>query len=78
MREFLIDQLEKQSQFGFVEQPIHRSELENADELIFTNAVRGARNAASIKGTWTSERTQIGDHLRALLLEKLSKSFISF
>lgn len=78
MRDFLISQIEELVELEVDERAIHCSELKAADEVIFANAVHGVRNAASVKDTWTSERTRVGDYLRALLLEKLSKSFTSF
>ncbi len=77
MRDYLISQIGLIERFRFRERSIHFSEIKDVDEVIFTNAIRGVRNAMSIKDEWASEQTEVGDQMRALLFN-LSKSFISY
>ena len=78
MRKFLKSQINQLPELEWIERAIHYSELAEADEIIFTNAVRGVRNAVSVRDIWASETKQVGDRLRSVLLEQLSKSFASF
>lgn len=51
MRSYLVEQLQKDTQFNLVEQPLYLQDILAADELFFTNAIRGIQWIRFINGS---------------------------
>lgn len=57
MRKYLLEKL-KEAAFSFIEAPINKEDLENADEIFLTNAIRGIRWVKSFANkTYSNTRT---------------------